>query len=178
MKYIITAKYRSPAGELILGALGDKLCLCDWTVNTEHRRLIDKALQRHTGASYMPGMSPVVQRAIAQLDEYFAATRRVFDIAVEITGTEFQRAVRSALLDIAYGTTISYAELARRIGAPKAVRAVAAANATNPLSLFLPCHRVIGSDNSLSGYSGGKRAKEFLLELEQRQPLKRGNNGA
>ncbi len=109
---------------------------------------------------------PVIERAAAQLDEYFNGTRKSFDIPLKFIGTEFQQSVRRTLTEIPYGTTISYAELAQRVGNPKAVRAVAAANAINPVSIFVPCHRVIGSDSSLTGYGGGLAAKEFLLKLE------------
>lgn len=167
MANIITTRYHSPAGELILGSLNDKLCLCDWATDIQHRQQIDRALLRNTGAKYVSAMTGVIQCATAQLDEYFAGARKAFDIPLAIIGTGFQRAVRQELLNIPYGTTITYADLAQRIGSPKAIRAVAAANASNPLSIFLPCHRVIGSNNSLIGYGGGLAAKEFLIKMER-----------
>ena len=103
-----------------------------------------------------------------QLDEYFAGTRRAFELRLAPRGTEFQRLVWFALAEIPYGATWSYAELARRVGRPKAVRAVGAANGANPLPIVLPCHRVIGADGSLVGYGGGLSAKRFLLDLEGR----------
>lgn len=165
MKKIIISTYNSPAGDLTIGSFGDRLCLCDW-VNGRRRDLIGRQTERHLGAKYEDGTSPVIEHAIRQLDEYFNGTRRVFDIPLELTGTEFQRNVRLELLNIPYGNFISYAELARRIGNPKAVRAVASANAANPISIFIPCHRVIGSDNRLTGYGGGLSVKKYLLELE------------
>jgi methylated-DNA-[protein]-cysteine S-methyltransferase len=104
--------------------------------------------------------------ASAQLREYFAGRRREFDLALLMPGTAFQRAVWSTLRLIPYGTTISYAELARRVGKPRAVRAVGSANGSNPLPIVVPCHRVIGSDGSLTGFGGGLDLKHQLLSLE------------
>ena len=105
-------------------------------------------------------------KAVAQLDEYFAGQRSVFDVPLLFLGTDFQKRVWRELLDIPYGTTVSYVEMARRIGMPKAVRAVANANGANIISIFAPCHRVIGSNHSLTGYRGGLEAKRALLALE------------
>ena len=104
--------------------------------------------------------------AARQLDEYFAATRRAFDLPLAPRGTDFQRTVWLALAGIAYGETVSYAQLAQRVGKPTAMRAVGAANGRNPLPIVLPCHRVIGADGSLTGFGGGLPTKQFLLELE------------
>ncbi len=104
--------------------------------------------------------------AVPQLTAYFAGTLRTFDLPLAPEGTPFQRKVWAALQAIPYGETISYAELARRIGRPNAVRAVGAANGQNPLPVVVPCHRVIGSDGSLTGYAGGLPVKEALLTLE------------
>lgn len=104
--------------------------------------------------------------AASQLTEYFAGKRRAFDLALEAEGTEFQRRVWQELSRIPYGETISYRELARRVGNPSAVRAVGGANGRNPLPIVIPCHRVIASDGSLAGFGGGLAAKQFLLRLE------------
>jgi methylated-DNA-[protein]-cysteine S-methyltransferase len=104
---------------------------------------------------------------IAQLREYFDGTRRVFDVPLALRGTPFQIKVWAALTDIPYGTTITYGELARRIGQPNAVRAVGAANGKNPVPIIVPCHRVIGSDGSLTGYGGGVAIKAALLDHER-----------
>jgi len=104
-----------------------------------------------------------------QLQEYFAGTRRTFDLPLQPEGTPFQVMVWDALREIPYGTTISYQELARRIGAEKAVRAVGAANGANPISIIIPCHRVIGADGSLTGYGGGIERKRWLLDHESGQ---------
>lgn len=104
--------------------------------------------------------------AITQLGEYFAGERRRFDLALAPRGTEFQRRVWRALTEIPYGRTISYGELARRIGNPSASRAVGLANGANPLPIVVPCHRVIGADGSLTGFGGGLPIKRKLLALE------------
>lgn len=104
--------------------------------------------------------------AVAQLREYFDGTRRTFDLDLAPSGTAFQRQVLDALLTIPYGETRSYADVARQVGRPAAVRAVGAANGRNPLPIVIPCHRVIGRDGSLTGFGGGLDAKRFLLELE------------
>ena len=104
-----------------------------------------------------------------QLDEYFAGTLREFDIPLVFEGTEFQRRVWTALQTIPYGETISYGELAKQIGDAKAVRAVGAANGQNPIPIIVPCHRVIGSNGSLTGFGGGLDNKRKLLELERGQ---------
>lgn len=106
---------------------------------------------------------------VAQLHEYFAGRRRRFDLPIEARGTAFQQRVWRALLDIPYGETISYGELARRIGDVKAVRAVGLANGANPISIIVPCHRVIGANGTLIGYGGGLPTKRTLLDLEQGQ---------
>ena len=104
-----------------------------------------------------------------QLLEYFSGKRRTFDVALAPRGTEFQLAVWNALLEIPYGATMTYAQLAHRIGKPNAVRAVGAANGANPIPVIIPCHRVIGSNGTLTGYGGGIERKQWLLALEGRR---------
>ena len=101
-----------------------------------------------------------------QLDEYFAGERKVFDLALTPKGTPFQLSVLAALQEIPFGETRSYAEIAAAIGNPKSVRAVGSANGNNPIALIIPCHRVIGSNGSLTGFGGGLETKRFLLEFE------------
>ena len=157
--------YHSPCGEMILGSFDGKLCLCDW-VDGRRRALVDQRLQRILNADYVDGSSDVLEMARHQLDEYFLRQRREFDIPLLFIGTDFQKIVWNELLKIPYGKTISYGDLAQRIGMPNAVRAVANANAVNAISIIAPCHRVIGSDGSLTGYGGGLERKRILLELE------------
>ncbi|HVG25310.1 MAG TPA: methylated-DNA--[protein]-cysteine S-methyltransferase [Thermoanaerobaculia bacterium] len=104
-----------------------------------------------------------------QLRDYFSGKRKAFDFPLAPKGTEFQLAVWNALLEIPYGDTVTYAELARRIGRPSAVRAVGAANGANPIPVIIPCHRVIGSNGTLTGYGGGVERKQWLLALEGRR---------
>lgn len=164
---IQTKRYESPCGVLLLGSFGDKLCLCDWQVE-KHRNHVDRRLKRVLNAEFEEGTSEVIEKAAEQLDEFFAGQRREFDVPMLFVGTDFQKTVWNELLKIPFGSTISYGEMARRIGMPKAVRAVANANGANSMSIFAPCHRVIGSDHSLTGYGGGLDIKRALLELEFR----------
>lgn len=157
--------YESPCGMLMLGSYGDKLCLCDWQIE-QHRDHIDRRLKRMLNAEFEEGTSEVIDKAIKQLDEFFAGQRKIFDIPLLFVGTDFQKTVWNELQKIPFGKTVSYGEMARRIGMPKAVRAVANANGANSMSIFAPCHRVIGSDHSLTGYGGGLDAKRTLLKLE------------
>jgi methylated-DNA-[protein]-cysteine S-methyltransferase len=108
----------------------------------------------------------VLERCAAQLREYFTGDRREFDLPLAASGTVFQQSVWQALRDIPYGEVRSYSDIARAIGRKTAVRAVGAANGRNPLPIVIPCHRVIGSDGSLTGFAGGLRAKTLLLQLE------------
>jgi methylated-DNA-[protein]-cysteine S-methyltransferase len=116
--------------------------------------------------------SEVLVHTIAQLTEYFAGARQVFDLPLALRGTEFQQRVWQTLLDIPHGATWSYGELARAIGKPSASRAVGAANGKNPISIIVPCHRVIGTNGDLTGYGGGMPAKRWLLGHE-RAPVMR-----
>lgn len=110
-----------------------------------------------------------VGAAVKQLREYFAGKRADFDLPLAPVGTEFQRTVWRNLQDIPYGETISYGELAKRVGNPKASRAVGAANGQNPIPIVIPCHRVIGANGKLTGFGGGLPTKEALLALETKQ---------
>ena len=108
----------------------------------------------------------VLQSAILQLQQYFSGKRESFDLQLNPKGTDFQKKVWEELKNIPYGATVSYLELSRKLGDEKAIRAVAAANGKNPLWIVVPCHRVIGSNGSLTGYAGGLHRKKWLLDLE------------
>ena len=114
---------------------------------------------------------PVLLHAERELGEYFAGERTSFSVPLDMVGTDFQKAVWNALLTIPFGETRSYGEIARQVGRPTAFRAVGAANGQNPLSIIAPCHRVIGSDGSLTGFGGGLPAKQYLLGLEGHRDL-------
>lgn len=150
---------------MVLGSYGGKLCLCDWQVEKCRDHVVNR-LKRLLHAEFRKGTDAVTEKAASQLDEYFAGSRKSFDIDLFFAGTDFQKKVWTKLLSIPYGTTVSYAEIARSIGMPHSVRAVANANGANAISIFAPCHRVIGSNHSLTGYAGGLAAKRMLLELE------------
>lgn len=107
------------------------------------------------------------QQALKQLQEYFDGTRTAFSVSLDLRGTDFQKTVWHAVAQIPYGKTSSYGEIARKIGNPKACRAVGAANGANPLPIAIPCHRIVGTDGSLTGYGGGIALKKKLLRLEQ-----------
>lgn len=165
MDKIRIACYNSPFGALILGSYRDRLCLSDWR-SGNRRGYMDRRICRCLNAEYEVGMSEVIKETMLQLDEYFSGKRKEFTVRLLLTGTEFQNRVWSELQNIPYGETISYAEEARRVGNPRSVRAVASANAVNALSIIIPCHRVIGSNNKLTGYGGGLDTKQQLLQLE------------
>jgi methylated-DNA-[protein]-cysteine S-methyltransferase len=157
------ASIESPVGPLTLAAHDERVCLL-------HFGDADDAIGRQL-AKWYPGEA--IQRtadpagAVARLHEYFSGRIAALeDVAVELNGTPFQRRVWNALRDIRAGTTSSYAALARTIGLPSAVRAVGAANGANPVAVIVPCHRVIGSDGSLTGYGGGLDRKRWLLGHE------------
>lgn len=147
----------SPVGPLLLAASAEGL----HAIEFHHPR---HPVAR--GQEWAPGDHPLIQVAQAQLREYFAGGRRAFDLPLAPVGTAFQRQVWLTLAGIPYGQTVSYAELARRVGRPGASRAVGAANGRNPLPIVLPCHRVIGANGALTGFGGGLPTKRFLLELE------------
>lgn len=157
--------YASPFGKLLLGDCEGMLCLCDW-MDSQHRSTIDRRLQTALRARYYPGTTELIAEAIRQLKAYFRGDRRAFDLPLVAIGTDFQRSVWKVLRTIPYGKTLSYAEEARRLGRPEAIRAVAAANGANPLAILIPCHRVIGGHGKLVGYAGGIAAKRDLLALE------------
>lgn len=115
----------------------------------------------------MTGESALLRQAAAQVEEYFHGTRRTFDLPLAPQGTEFEQSVWKALQSIPYGETRSYGDIAHQLGKPGAHRAVGRANGLNPLGIIIPCHRVIGSNGRLTGYAGGLKIKEYLLELEQ-----------
>ena len=179
---IRTVRYQSPCGEMLLGAAGDRLCLCNWA-NELHPGRVEQRLRTILKAQFedcgqvqseggvipeqcRTSMPEVLRQTVRELDEYFRGERREFDIPLLLAGSDFQKRVWQQLPRIPYGQTASYGELAAAIGSPRSVRAVANANGANAISIILPCHRVIGSDGSLTGYGGGLRAKQYLLDLE------------
>lgn len=159
--------HSSPYGELIIGAYNEQICLCDWA-NRKLRNAVDSRIQKGLKTGYSEERSDVVQEAIRQLEEYFDKKRTQFDLPLLTIGTAFQKNVWSELMKIPYGTTETYMGLSKRMGNVAAIRAVAAANGANAISIFIPCHRIIGSGRQLVGYAGGLPAKKKLLALESR----------
>ena len=157
--------YNSPIGELIIGAFGNQLCLCDWRYR-KMRNSIDNRIQTFFKADYTEGDSPVIAETITALEAYFSENQFAFDIPLALAGSDFQIKVWQSLLEIPYGQTQTYLGLSRQLGNEKAIRAVASANGANAISIIVPCHRIIGSDGSLTGYAGGLPAKKQLLKLE------------
>ncbi|MFT5860465.1 MAG: methylated-DNA-[protein]-cysteine S-methyltransferase [Flavobacteriaceae bacterium] len=165
MKKVIVRNYRSPVGELIIGSFNDQLCLCDWRYR-KLRDQIDSRIKKGLDATFEEGSSEVIEETIKQLDAYFDKSSKTFDLPILFVGTEFQKSVWNALIDIAFGQTGTYLGLSKALGNEKAIRAVASANGANAISIIVPCHRIIGSDGALVGYAGGLSAKERLLQLE------------
>lgn len=162
--------YDSPCGEIVLASTENSLCLCDWNdrpcAEQNKRRLF-----RRLNAEFREEPSKVIQRTKEQLDEYFVGKRKAFDIPFFLVGTDFQKRVWNALQEIPFGETRTYKEVAQRVGNVKGVRAVAQAIGANGLCIIIPCHRVIGSDHSLTGFAGGLEAKRTLLEIENNMYL-------
>lgn len=162
--------YDSPYGELILGSFNDRLCLCDWRYR-KMRSTIDARITKGLNSEFAIRKDDVIAEAIKQLEEYFTAERTEFDLPLLMVGTDFQKQVWDTLVKVEFGSTTSYQRLAENMGKPKAVRAVASANGANAVSIFVPCHRVIGKDGSLVGYAGGIQTKQRLLSLENQLSL-------
>ena len=140
--------------------------MCNW-VEEKHPGRVERRLRGRLGAEFAVGETEVVRQAARELDEYFAGRRRSFDVPLLFAGSDFQEKVWRGLADVPYGETVTYGELAQMLDVPKSVRAVANANGANAISIFAPCHRVIGQDGRLTGYGGGLAAKKFLLEMER-----------
>ncbi len=143
----------TPLGEMALGEEGGKIS-----------RLWLRAQDAPEAEPDSP--TPLLRQAARQLEEYFAGRRKVFDLPLNPQGTPFQQKVWRALCAVPYGQTASYGRIAAAVGSPKACRAVGMANHANPIAIFIPCHRIIGSDGSLTGYGGGLDIKRALLALE------------
>jgi methylated-DNA-[protein]-cysteine S-methyltransferase len=149
----------SPIGELLLVGDGDTLHGLYMQEGRKPKRI---------APDWQASAAPFTD-AMTQLEEYFAGARTRFDVPLAAEGAPFEREVWHALEGIPYGETVSYGEIARRVGQPTAARAVGTANGRNPIAVIVPCHRVIGADGSLTGYGGGLERKRLLLELERGQ---------
>ncbi len=163
---IITARIQTPLGSMLAGAMGEGLCLLEFddTPRVENQL---RRLAKRLACIPAAGHSPFFDALRAQLDEYFAGQRRQFRLPLVLGGTPFQILAWAALQTIPYGQTRSYREQAEWIGKPAAVRALGKTNGDNPIAILVPCHRLVGSDGSLTGYGGGLWRKESLLKLER-----------
>jgi methylated-DNA-[protein]-cysteine S-methyltransferase len=150
----------SPVGALTVVATDDGIRAILWPGDDPARVRLAESIEDPS--------HPVIAAAVGQLGEYFAGERTEFDVALDAVGTEFQRLAWAALRTIAYGTTVSYGEQAARMGDRRKARAVGAANGRNPISIIVPCHRVIGASGALTGFAGGTDTKAWLLEHERR----------
>lgn len=164
MRMTMTYYYKimnSPVGSLKLVSSDDGLAAVLWENDHPKRVRLDlmKKEEQH----------PLLLETEDQLNNYFAGTLKKFTVLLHVSGTEFQKSVWNALTTIPFGETRSYAQIANQINNTKAVRAVGAANGKNPVSIIVPCHRVIGSNGTLTGFAGGLKTKAFLLEMESKR---------
>lgn len=166
MKFINIQYCKTKIGELILGSFEGKLCLLDFRYR-KMRKTVDERIKKGLNAKFAENNTEIIEKTLAELDEYFHGNRKVFDVPLKMVGTDFQKRVWKALLRVPFGTTSTYLQLAKNIKNEKAVRAVAAANGANSMSIIIPCHRIIGSNGKLVGYAGGLPIKKQLLKLEQ-----------
>ena len=157
-KVYVSKAIRSPVGVLTLIASNDGLAAILWENDRPGRVRLNVVAE--------DAQHPIFVETERQLAEYFAGQRKIFDLKLDFIGTEFQKKVWHALLTIPFGETRTYAQIAKQIGHPTAVRAVGAANGRNPISIVTPCHRVIGSSGELTGFAGGLDVKARLLRLE------------
>ena len=167
MPPLIQHTYPTPLGDLVALFSPRGLCLLEFGVDTKGLSREWRDVERHAGAAAVPGEDDRTRALGEQIAAYFKGRLTHFDVPLDLVGTPFQQQVWQALLKIPYGQTRSYGEQARGIGRPTATRAVAAANGQNKVSIVVPCHRVIGSDGSLTGYGGGLPRKTWLLALER-----------
>jgi AraC family transcriptional regulator, regulatory protein of adaptative response / methylated-DNA-[protein]-cysteine methyltransferase len=163
---VTMTRYVSPLGPMLVGATNDAVCLLEFV----DRRMLQTQIRRLAGrldCAFAPGTNPVIDLAVDELEAYFAGTLHRFTMPIHTPGTDFQAAVWNRLLEIPYGTTVSYSDVARALGRASAVRAVARANGDNRIAIVVPCHRVVGSDGRLTGYGGGLWRKQKLLDHER-----------
>ena len=159
--------HRTEIGEVVLGSFRGKLCWLGFE-GREMRRTVEDTIKKVSNAQSAEQDDEVLEKTRGQLDEYLKGRKREFDIPVLMVGTDFQKRVWKALMSIPYGATSTYGQIAEGIGNPRAGRAVGSACGANPISIIVPCHRIIGSNGELVGYGGGLSLKRRLLELERR----------
>jgi len=166
MNRINTQHHQTAIGELLLGSFSGRLCLLGFG-DRDSKRAFNDRIRKKLDARFVEQNDEVLEKTRKQLDEYLNGNRKEFDIPLLMVGTDFQRRVWDALMRVPYGATSTYGQIAEDTGSPRAVRAVGNANRANPISIIVPCHRVIGSNGELTGYGGGLFLKKWLLRLEQ-----------
>ncbi len=166
MKSINISYHKTPIGELIIGSFENKICILDFRYR-KMRNTVDKRIKKGLYADFKEQEDEIIKETKKQIDEYLKGKRKDFEIPVLTVGSEFQKQVWAALMNIPYGQTVSYLYLAKSINNPKAVRAVASANGANAIALIIPCHRIIESNGGIGGYGGGLLAKKMLLKIEK-----------
>lgn len=159
--------YKTKIGELILGSFSKKLCLLDFRYR-RMRNTVDKRIKKYLKTEFTEQEDDIIQETKKQIDQYLIGTRTIFEIPLLLLGTDFQKQVWNELLNIKYGQTVSYLDIAKKIQNPKAIRAAASANGANAIALIIPCHRVIETSGELGGYGGGLAIKKRLLNLERK----------
>lgn len=157
--------FKNPFGELLLGSFNQQLCLADWRYR-KMRTTIDTRIQTALNALYVEQEDFILKETKIQLLQYFEGKRTKFEIPLLLIGSDFQKNVWNALMQIPFGKTESYLGLSKKLAQEKAIRAVASANGANSISIIVPCHRIIGSKGDLVGYAGGLNTKMKLLTLE------------
>ena len=170
MNIIYYSFYKSPIGELIIGDYKNQLCLCDWRFRKMRSSIYDK-IRKRLNAEFVEEESEIISTTKFQLLNYFEGVQTTFSLPLLMTGSDFQLKVWKELMNIPHGKTESYLSLARKLNNEKAIRAVASANGANCIAIIIPCHRIIGSNGELTGYAGGLRTKQKLLELESKTCL-------
>lgn len=167
MSKISIQYFKSDYGELIIGSFNERLCLCDWRYR-KMRAAIDQRIQHGLNAIYVKEETETIRNTKQQLTEYFNGERQEFNIPLELVGSDFQQSIWNELLKIPFGKTVTYLNLSKKVNNVKAIRAVAAANGANAISIIVACHRIIGSKGELTGYAGGLSTKKKLLYLESK----------
>jgi len=162
--------YKTKIGELILGSFENKLCMLDFRYR-RMRTTVDKRIQTGLNAEFLEKDNEVLKETRKQIDEYLSGERTEFEIPILMIGSNFQKQVWQELMNVKYGETASYSDLAKRINNEKAVRAVASANGANSIGLIIPCHRIIESNGGLGGYGGGLPVKKRLLKIESKSTI-------
>lgn len=167
MSKISIQYFKSTYGELILGSFENRLCLCDWRYR-KMRAAIDQRIQNGLKTIYVEEETETIRNTKQQLTEYFNGERKTFDIPLELVGSAFQQSIWNELLKIPFGKTATYLDISKKVNNVKAIRAVAAANGANAISIIVACHRISGSNDELTGYAGGLNTKKKLLQLENK----------